>query len=310
MSIAGKVAQVHDSITKAKDTYIQFHEMYYGSIVPENNRESYSQLAQYLQPTVQQPAPQQMNQSQFGAQSLFNKPPDAKPAFSLNTKPAAAVPTLNTSLFGNTLGGVGMKRSQILNSACFPNYNVSNPPTSTGDIISVYKSNIPSICSGNCAKAVNYFHSAVLFACSSTPLFQNSNVTAEDFSTINLIATAASCVQDDNNNYCIIDQLNMAGAFGVDMSQPFGVGAGVVQKAIATGSLKQGLVCSTCVKSQLAAISNLDGATGTFQDAVVQLNNTYNSNCTASNLQKEAGSYGDRAVLSFGAIVIALAIII
>ncbi|KAJ3312919.1 Nucleoporin p58/p45 [Boothiomyces sp. JEL0838] len=124
MSIAGKVAQVHDTITKAKDIYIQFHEKYYGNVTPENNRESYSQLAQYLQPTVQQPVPQQLNQSQFGqsqfgTQSFFGaKPADTKPAFALSTKPAtAAAPTLNTSLFGNPIGGVGMKRSNSLGGA-------------------------------------------------------------------------------------------------------------------------------------------------------------------------------------------------
>ncbi|KAJ3318281.1 Nucleoporin p58/p45, partial [Boothiomyces sp. JEL0866] len=143
MSIAGKVAQVHDSITKAKDIYVQFHEKYYGNIAPENNRESYSQLAQYLQPTVQQPAPQQLNQSQFGqsqfgAQSLFGaKPIETKPAFTLSTKPASttAAPTLNTSLFGNSLGGVGMKRKAhlcgcIAGDPCIDLLALTNPSPS------------------------------------------------------------------------------------------------------------------------------------------------------------------------------------
>ncbi|KAJ3256613.1 hypothetical protein HK103_005267 [Boothiomyces macroporosus] len=217
--------------------------------------------------------------------------------------PSTLSPTISAKC-NTTLGYQG----QILNSACFPNYNVTNPPTSTGDIISVYKSNIPSICSPNCVKAINYFHSAVMYACQGEQAFQNSNITLPDFAVINLISTAASCVQDSNSNYCVIDQLNMASSFGVDMSQSFAVGASVVQKAITTATLKQGLICSNCAKNQLAAISNLDGVVGPFYDAVVQLNNTFNSNCTASNLQKDAGSYGDKAVLSIGAVLLTLAI--
>ncbi|KAJ3318279.1 hypothetical protein HDV06_000722 [Boothiomyces sp. JEL0866] len=217
--------------------------------------------------------------------------------------------TLSTAIDGTCNSTLGYQ-GQILNSACFPNYNVSNPPASTGDIISVYKSNIPSICSANCVKAINYFHSAVLFACQTNPVFQNSNITGPEFAVINLISTAASCVQDSNNNYCVLDQLNMASAYGVDMSQSLGVGAAALQKSIAAGTLKQGLICSTCVQKQLAAISNLDGVVGTFHDTVVQLNNTFNSNCTAASLQKDAGSYGEKAALSITALAVALALAI
>ncbi|KAJ2998793.1 Nucleoporin p58/p45 [Globomyces sp. JEL0801] len=103
IAVAGKVAATHDATLKAQNAFVQYQEKYLG--IHQNNieteKDSYSQMAVYLQPTASQQ--NAGNPATTGTKSLFGNTTTNTASNSLfGAKPAfgAATTTNTTNLFG------------------------------------------------------------------------------------------------------------------------------------------------------------------------------------------------------------------
>ena len=119
MAIASKVAAIHDQTTKAKDHFMKYQEKYLGISSRESiqvNKDSFSQMASYLVPSLSQSQQPTQNQQQFGQKSVFG-------ASTMNSNPThplslgtSATQQVSNNAFSNSFSASAPKRSNSLSA--------------------------------------------------------------------------------------------------------------------------------------------------------------------------------------------------
>ncbi|KAJ3260501.1 hypothetical protein HK103_000643 [Boothiomyces macroporosus] len=166
-------------------------------------------------------------------------------------------------------------------TSCFGNNMAAADITNIQSVITALPNTLNSLCGSGCTTAISNFQSNVVTPCGSNGIFAgdtSGQTAAQAVSEIQIVA-GLGCVKASDGSYCIVNQIQQLSSAGLNFTS---ASIATDLLSFASNSSNAKIICSSCVGSELKALTGITGLDSTTSGIVTSVNSLLQKTCNGT----------------------------
>ncbi|KAJ3323681.1 hypothetical protein HDV06_001411 [Boothiomyces sp. JEL0866] len=166
-------------------------------------------------------------------------------------------------------------------TSCFGNSMTTTDISNIQSVLTALPNALNSLCASGCTTAISNFQSNVVTPCGSNGIFAgdtSGQTAAQAISELQIVA-GLGCIKAADGSYCIVNQIQQLSSAGLNFTS---ASIATDLLSFASNSSNAKILCSSCVGSELKALTGITGLDSTTSGVVTSVNSLLQKTCNGT----------------------------